>query len=100
GRGECRIAVSRIRVSGARALVYRYEPLQLLGPVLHDDDLRLRADTGFLLATADDQEPSIGGDVVRPSPTAPRERGEFEQYLRTPGDERCPGLHRDRKHRS
>src|SRR5438876_8329966 len=61
---------------GPRALVYRYEPLQLLEPVLHNDNLRLRADAGFRLATADDQEPSIGGDVVRPSPTAPRERGE------------------------
>ena len=31
-------------------------------------------------------------------PPAVGEHGEFEQHLRTPGDERRPGLHRDRKH--
>jgi hypothetical protein len=49
--------------------VNRHQALQLLIPVLHDDDLRRRAGGGVRLATADDQEPAIGGDIVRPRPT-------------------------------
>ena len=41
--------------------------------------------------------PSGAMSYGRLPPTA-RQHCEFEQHLRTPGDERRPGLHRDRKH--
>ena len=58
--------------------------------------LMLTMSAAFRLATADDHEPSIRGDVVRPT-TENGVHCKFEQHLRTPGDERRPWLHRDRK---
>ena len=39
-----------------------------------------------------------GAKSVRPRPNGRRDHGSFEQHLRTPGDQRRPGLYRDHKH--
>ena len=66
GPQSARFRGNPLNATLTRALVHRHEPLQLLEPVLHDDEVRRRAGAGFRLATPDDQEPSIRGDVVGP----------------------------------
>ncbi len=79
-----------------RASVHRHQPLQLLEPVLHQDQVRRRAAVGCPAAPLRMiDEPSVAGDVVRAgSGRQNRSIAKSNNGCRTPGDERRPGLHR------
>ena len=76
-------------------LLCRHELLQLVEPVLHQDQVRRRITT-FRLDTLNDHEPPIRSDVVRPA-TESDVHCRFKQHLRTPGDECRRELNGDRK---
>ncbi len=66
----------------SEALVDWNQPFQFFEPVQDHDHVRRRVSTSVRLAPTDDEEPSVGCDVVGPDTTARRQHGEFEQHLR------------------
>src|SRR5436190_630023 len=66
--GGCKVFQSPLRPMAKKKMdpsLLRHYPLQLLEPVLHQDQVRSWAVRLFCLTTRDDDEPTIAGNVVR-----------------------------------